>query len=224
MSPTTRRSLPEVDGSFLETFMPYELRLAQRRTMLWERAPEEVPPSAFLGLFLLRMDAPPGIARPAPDAGGRRIAAHLSEIVREVVRDSDIPVALDDVEHLALLRDLDPQQAYVVAQRLLTLAGTSTVLHHFSLIPRIGFVVYPLSPRPDLDPNDWRTLLTLARRLCDRSETGGPASGFGLYPGPRALDARIPESDLIPLVFEDAQSLVKAGAIQMQRIHVLPKT
>jgi hypothetical protein len=32
----------------------------------------------------------------------------------------------------------------------------------------------------------------------------------------------IPETDLIPLAFQDPESLVKAGILQIQRIHVLP--
>jgi hypothetical protein len=223
MNRTARVALPEADTAFLRTFMPYEIRLAQRRAMLWERDPDALHSSVFLGVFVLRLDQPLGFTIPRGAETAAQMARHVRGLIQQVIRDSDIPVFLRDGEHLALLRDLDPDQAYVVAQRMLTLAGSSDLIRATSLIPRVGYVVYPLSSRPDLEPNRWEILLSLARRMCDRSETGGPASGFGLFPGPSAAESRIPESDLIPLVFEDAASLVKAGAIQMQRIHVLPK-
>jgi hypothetical protein len=32
----------------------------------------------------------------------------------------------------------------------------------------------------------------------------------------------IPETDLVPLAFQDSDSLVKAGVLQIQRLHLLP--
>lgn len=34
--------------------------------------------------------------------------------------------------------------------------------------------------------------------------------------------ANIPETDLVPLAFQDPDSLVNAGVLQIQRIHLLP--
>jgi hypothetical protein len=64
MNRTARVALPEADTAFLRTFMPYEIRLAQRRAMLWERDPDALHSSVFLGVFVLRLDQPLGFTIP----------------------------------------------------------------------------------------------------------------------------------------------------------------
>jgi hypothetical protein len=211
---------PIADMDFLRLFLPYELRLIQRRAMTW--GPDEAPPMAFLGLFLVRLEVASGNWFPAPDDGGAAIGDHASELLRSAVRDSDICARLDNQEHLAVVRDVDPEQAYVVAQRFLAKAGRSEILEGAGLHTRLGYVIYPLSPQPNLPTDQWSTLLELARRMGARGASSGPASGFGVLRGTEPGATDIPESDLIPLLFHDPDSLVKARVLRVQRIHILP--
>jgi hypothetical protein len=220
----TSDRLPPADLDFFRIFLPYEILLAQRRAMVWGAASDEELPNAFLGIFLLRLRVATGGQFPNLEEGGEEIGEHVQSLLRMVLRDSDIAGKLSDGEHLAILRDLSAHQAYVVAQRLLTATTRSEVLDAANLHARVGYVVYPLSPQPNFPARQWSTLVELARRVADRDSPAGRASGFGVLRGPRVTEASIPEADLVPLVFQDPESLVKAGVLRLQRIHLLPST
>lgn len=219
---TTEEQFPEPDETFLRTFMPYELRLAQRRAMMGKNDPRNVLTSTFVGLYLVRLQAVSGDWFPSSIEGGNQIGIHVTQLLKKAMRDSDIPFKLSDREHLVVLRDIDPQHAYVVAQRFLTLAGRSDLLRAAGLRTRVGYVIYPLSTQPNFPVLQWETLIDLARAMSDRGDRTGPASGYGVLRGPQMDTANIPETDLVPLAFQDSDSLVKAGLLQLQRIHLLP--
>jgi hypothetical protein len=214
--------LPTPDLDFLEVFMPYELRLAQRRAMMGRKDPRYALSSTFVGLYLVRLKAVEGNWFPSAVEGGRQIGLHVTQLLSDAIRDSDIPFALSDQEHLTILRDIDPQHAYVVAQRFLTMAGRSDLLRAAGLRTRVGYVIYPLSTQPNFPVGEWRSLLDLARTMSDRGDPSGPASGYGVLRGPQMEATGIPETDLVPLAFQDPDTLVEAGVLQIQRIHLLP--
>jgi hypothetical protein len=212
--------LPRADLEFFRVFLPYELHLTQRRVMTWA-ASMDLLPRVALGLFLVRLErtsAEPG----AGHEEGERVSRHVEDMLRTALRESDIVGRLTDLEHLAVVRDIDPEQAYVVAQRFLSAAGRSAVLASAGLATRLGFVIYPLSSQPNFPPDQWSSLLELARRLSARGNPTGPATGLGLLRGPEMASTNIPEADLIPLVFNDPDSLVRAGILSLQRIHIMP--
>jgi len=190
--------------------------------MMGKNDPRNVLTSTFVGLYLVRLQAVTGDWFPSSVEGGHQIGIHVTQLLREAMRDSDIPFKLSDQEHLVVLRDIDPQHAYVVAQRFLTLAGRSDLLRAAGLRTRVGYVIYPLSTQPNFPVNQWETLIGLARTMSDRGNRSGPASGYGVLRGPQMETANIPETDLVPLAFQDSDSLVKAGLLQIQRIHLLP--
>lgn len=216
------RCLPEPDENFLRVFMPFELRLAQRRAMMGRKDPRYALSSTFVGLYLVRLKAVTGDWFPSSIEGGNQIGMHVSQLLRKAMRDSDIPFKLSDQEHLVVLRDIDPQHAYVVAQRFLTMAGRSDLLRAAGLRTRVGYVIYPLSTQPNFPVDQWENLIDLARNMSDRGDDSGVASGYGVLRGPQMDTANIPETDLVPLAFQDSDSLVKAGLLQIQRIHLLP--
>jgi len=158
---------------------------------------------------------------PATADGGAQISDHIQDMLFDVIRDSDIPVRMSDQEHLAILRDLDPQQTYAVSQRFLTSAFDSDLLHAANLRIRVGYVIYPLSSQPNYPTSQWENIVELARRMSALGEASGRASGNGLLRGPDMADSGIPESDLIPLAMRDPESLVKPGLLQIQRIQLL---
>lgn len=214
--------LPVPDQNFLRVFMPYELRLAQRRAMMGNNDPRNVLTSTFVGLYLVRLQSVDGDWFPSSIEGGNQIGIHVTKLLREAMRDSDIPFKLADDEHLVVLRDIDPQHAYVVAQRFLTLAGRSDLLRAAGLGTRVGYVIYPLSTQPNFPVENWEQLIELARIMSNRGDSNRAASGYGVLRGPQMETANIPETDLVPLAFQDTDSLVKAGLLQLQRIHLLP--
>jgi len=214
--------LPIVDLEFLRQFMPYELLLAQRRAMVWGSTASERLPNAYIGLYLVRLEPyvlPEGEDFPEVSP---EISKHVISLLQMVLRDSDIPATLTNTEHLAILRDVDPQHAYAVAQRFLSSAGSSTLLEAAKIRTCVGYLVYPLSTQPDFPVDRWSTLLELARRMSHRDDSSATACGFGLLSGPQISEASIPESDLVPLAFQNPETLVKAGILQIQRIQILP--
>jgi len=224
MQPFSERgdpSLPEIDEAFFRIFVPYELRLAQRRTLEWGSLGSGHSAASYVGFYLVRLVAAEGDSAPARSGGGPEIARHVQVLLRSALRDSDLPGRLNDSEHLAVVRDLDPMQAYVVAQRFLSAAARSETLKAAGIWTRVGYVVYPLSAQANLPADRWTMLLDLARRISDRGGSG-PATGYGILRGPQDSGADVPETDLVPLAFEDADSLVKAGLLSLQRIHLLP--
>jgi hypothetical protein len=158
---------------------------------------------------------------PEWDGTGPTITDHVNTLLAKVLRDSDIPALISDWEHLAVLRDVDPQSAYVVAQRFLASAGESKLLERSGLKTRVGYVVYPLSPQPNLPVDRWRTLIDLARHMSTQGQTNASACGFGLLRGDQMIETGIPEADLVPLAFENVDNLAKAGVLQIQRIQLV---
>jgi hypothetical protein len=215
-------SAPVADGTFLSIFLPYELRLAQRQAMVaGSRSADGVPPTC-LGIYFVRLEPMSGDWFPARAEGGSQIGDHVQNLLHSVIRDSDIPVRLSDQEHLAVLRDLDPHQTYVVSQRFLSSAAESDLLQAANLRTRVGYIVYPLSGQPNFPTQQWRMIVDLARKMSDRGDAVGRACGHGLLRGPSMHETNIPESDLIPLAVRDPESLVKVGLLQIQRIHLVP--
>ena len=213
--------LKVVDNDFLDVFMPYELRLAQRRAMVWGADAPDLQPNAYIGLYLVRLEPAAGVAGPPWDTVGRTISGHTMSLLRKVLRDSDIPAVISDWEFMAVLRDVDPQRAFVVAQRFLTSAGESGELREAGLLTRVGYVIYPLSPQPNLPVERWHLLLDLARHMSERGRTTASGCGFGLLRGPNLVETGIPEADLVPLAFQNVDTLTKAGILQIQRIQML---
>jgi len=220
--PPSSPPLAVVDMGFMETFMPYELRLAQRRAMVLGTEAPEGQPNTFIGLYVVRLE--PAVGRDAPDLDGssRTINEHVNSLLARVLRDSDIPALISDWEHLAILRDVDPQRAFVVAQRFLTSARDSELLEQAGLKTRVGYVIYPLSPQPNLPVERWHSLLDLARHMSQSGRSSAAACGLGLLRGSQMADNGIPEADLVPLAFENLESLTKAGILQIQRIQMIP--
>lgn len=216
-----RTHAPVADLDFLRIFLPYELRLAQRQAMVSGSKSVDGAPSSCLGLYLVRLEPMSGDWFPASAEGGSQIGDHIQDLLAEVVRDSDIPVRMSDQEHLAVLRDLDPNHTYAVSQRFLTSASDSDLLQAANLRTRVGYVIYPLSSQPNYPPSQWENVVELARRMSAYGEPSGRASGNGLLRGPNMSETGIPESDLIPLAIRDPEALVKPGLLQIQRIHLL---
>jgi hypothetical protein len=218
-----RAGAPVADLNFLRIFLPYELRLAQRQAMVSGSKSADGSPSSCLGLYLVRLEPISGDWFPAPAEGGAQIGDHVQDLLVEVLRDSDIPVRMTDQEHLAVLRDLDPQHTYAVSQRFLTSASDSDLLQAANLRTRVGYVIYPLSSQPNYPPSQWENIVELARRMSAYGEPTGRASGNGLLRGPDMTETGIPESDLIPLAIRDPEALVKPGLLQIQRIQLLSR-
>ncbi len=216
-----RTHAPVADLDFLRIFLPYELRLAQRQAMVSGSKSVDGAPSSCLGLYLVRLEPMSGDWFPASAEGGSQIGDHIQDLLAEVVRDSDIPVRMSDQEHLAVLRDLDPNHTYAVSQRFLTSASDSDLLQAANLRTRVGYIIYPLSSQPNYPPSQWENVVELARRMSAYGEPSGRASGNGLLRGPNMSETGIPESDLIPLAIRDPEALVKPGLLQIQRIHLL---
>jgi len=214
--------IPVAGLDFLKIFLPYELRLAQRRAMVTSSRSPDRSPGSCLGLYCVRLEPIEGDWFPAHSEGGAHISNHVQELLKDVIRDSDIPVRLSDQEHLAVLRDLDPEHTYVVSQRFLAMAADSDLLLAANLRTRVGYVVYPLSSQPNFPAESWISLVDLARKMSERAQPSGRACGHGLLRGPAMAESGIPESDLVPLALRDPDALVKVGLLQIQRIHLMP--
>ncbi len=213
--------LPFADEAFFEVFMPYELRLAQRRAMTWGPQPEDMLPPAFVGLYLIRAAVTENRPFPSDEDGGAEIRDHLVSLTRAGLRDSDVLGSAGDNELLAVVRDLDPHQSYVVAQRLLSACTRSELLSAVGINVRVGYLVYPLTSQPNFPPGEWRTLVRLARTAGEKGTQTSNATGFGLLRGPAVATNNIPETDLVDLAFQDLDSLINSGLLSLQRIHLM---
>ena len=211
--------LEPVGPAFLEAFLPRELQLIQRRIL---GRPGGAPdPAAQLGLYLLRIDPLPGGSFPAEAEGGAEIRRTLLERLGLALRFSDVAATLSDRELLGVARDLDGEQAFQVAQRILAGTVRGELLQAAGLGVRLAYVVYPLSTQPDLDPCEWRLLVDLARSLLARDGRGGLPAGHGLLKA-QGSPPNIPEGDLVRLAFQDLETLTGSGILRLQRIHLLP--
>ena len=212
---------PVADADFLRLFMPPEIRLSQRQSMLESTTSSDGAPHSCLGIYLVRVEPSLGSRFPDSAKGGSQIGDHLQMLLNKVIRDSDIPARLSDQEHLAILRDLDPDQTYVVSQRFLSSAADSDLLQAAGLCTRVGYVIYPLSSQPNHPPQQWEKLVELARTMSAHGNPTGRATGHGLLRGPNMMNTGVPESDLIPLAIRDPDSLVKVGLVKIIKIHLM---
>ena len=211
--------LAPVDAAFFEAFLPREIRLVQRRILGHPGGGGS--PAAQLGLFLLGIVPGEGATLPPEDGGGAQVRTALLGMLSQALRFSDIAGTLGPDELLGIARDLDGDQAFQIAQRILTNASRMEILKGAGLAIRLTYAVYPLSTQPDLDPGEWRLLLDLARSLFDRETMAGIPSGRGVL---RAEGAppNIPEGDLVRLALQDLETLTGSGLLRLQRIHILP--
>lgn len=207
---------------FLKVFLPPEIRLAQRQAMVQSSKSSNGLPDSCLGIYLVRLEPMTGNWFPAAAEGGSQIGDHVQGLLNDVIRDSDIPVRLSDQEHLAVLRDLDPEHTYVVSQRFLASAAESDLLQAANLRTRVGYIIYPLSSQPNFPPAQWETIIELARRMSRHGEPTGRVCGHGLLRGPNMDATGIAEIDLIPLAIRDPDALTKVGMLQIQKIHLMP--
>jgi hypothetical protein len=216
-------ALPLADLDSLRVFMPYEIRLAQRRAMGWGIAAEETLQHTSIGLYLLQAAGPREGPLPPDEDGGFELRAQLVAGARAALRDSDVLGVISGSELFAVVHDLEPHQSYVVAQRLLSATARSELLRGAGVSTRVGYLVYPLTTQPNFPPLQWTALVDLARAVSLRgiSNTPKAPSGFGIMRGPAASDNDIPESDLVDLAFQDLDSLVGAGLLSLQRIHLM---
>ncbi len=202
-------------------FLPYELCLTQRRAMIRQNHPDNSAPGVSLGLFLIGPEPDQKIG--GREQGGDLLREHIFEILRPCLRDSDILGMLNTQEHLAVIRDVDPEQGHVAAQRMLAAASHSQLLMGAGLRLRIGFLIYPLSTQPNFPPMQWPTLLELARYVAAREEETGPLSACGVLIGEGDSASMLPETDLVGLAGPDPGSFISAGMLRIQRIHVWPE-
>ncbi len=208
------------DRRFFELFLPPELRLVQRRALGFTGGP--VPDIAHrqLGIYLLRAIPAPESSYPETEPAHAALHDHLHGLLHGTLRDSDIAGEFGPWEMLGVVRDLDGEQAFQVAQRVLNRAARSELLRGAGLWVRVGYVVYPLTAQPDLPAAEWERLVDLARWLAGERPEDGFATGRGLIRG--RSPAQVPEPDLIGMVRNDLEALTHAGFVRVQRIHLLP--
>jgi len=141
-------------------------------------------------------------------------------LITSTIRYSDIPGQLNPFEFIAVVREIKPLRALMIAQRLLGMASRSRLLGATSVSLRIGYVVYPLSLEPDFSPTRWPQLLELTQRLSHLSESDGSEKvyGYGLVRGPGMGSPTIPEADLVNLALTDLDSLTKAELLSLEEI------
>lgn len=212
---------PLGDEDFFSVFLPYELRLTQRRAMVWSAQGEEVS-NQFLGLYVFGLAPREGCKIPAPGSGGDELEEHAASLVRGSTRESDVPGRIGPLEYLVVARDLSAVQSYVPAQRFLTAAVRSDMIRGANLVPRVDYLVYPLSLKPNYPPSEWRSLLELTRTVGRIGRPRGMAAGCGLMRGPSADEADIPETDLIMIALQDPKPLLQNGLLKVSRIHMMP--
>jgi hypothetical protein len=209
------------DMDFLRIFLPPEIHLAQRQSMVQSSISSDGTSQSCLGFYLVRLEAASGNGFPAAADGGSLIGDHIQALLNTVIRDSDIPVRLSDWEHLVILRDLNPDQTYVVSQRFLSSASDSDLLRAADLTTRVGYVIYPLSSQPNYAPDQWENLIELARTMSSYGNPTERATGRGLVRGPNVTTTGVPESDLIPVAIRDLDALVKVGLVTILKIHLM---
>jgi len=212
---------PAADAEFFRVFMPYEIRLARRRAMGWGFTPVDSLPPLFLGIYLLRVVSEGGETLPGPSLVSEGLRDGLLAELRPALRDSDILGSLGENEFLAVVRDLDPDQSYVVAQRLISIGRRSELLRPAGLGVRVGYVIYPLTTQPNFPGENWPELVDLARSVARRGSRRQGATGFGMLRGTAIGETNITETDLVDLASQDIDSLVSAGLVRLQRIHLI---
>ncbi len=213
--------LPAVDPHFLEAFLPREVRLVQRRLLGHPGGTPPGLPSNQLGLFLVRVIPTSGAHFPADEEGGLAVRTMLLDLLSNALRFSDVVGAIAPSELLGIARDLDGDQAFQIAQRILAHANELELLRATGLSARLAYVIYPLSLQPDLAPGDWHLLLDLARSLALGDTQPGSTVGKGIL----RADSSVPnvsEGDLVRLALRDLSSMTSAGLLRVQRIHLLP--
>ncbi len=210
-----------MDSVFLDAFMPREISVVQRRLLGHPGGPSGQGNPYHLGLFLLQVVPAPGAHLPADEEGGLAVRSLLLEILSNALRFSDVVGTVAPTELLGVARDLDGEQAFQIAQRILAGANGLDILRAAGLAVRLSYVVYPLSSQPDLEPGDWPLLLDLARSLGKAETEPGSTSGRGILRTEGAVPT-VPEADLVRLALGDLASLTAGGVLRLQRIRLLP--
>ncbi len=213
--------LPAVGPHFLEGFLPREVRLVQRRLLGHLGGKPPGFPSNQLGLFLLQIIPASGAHFPTEEEGGLAVRSILLDLLSNTLRFSDVVGAISPTELLGIARDLDGDQAFQIAQRILARASELELLRATGLSAGLAYVIYPLSLQPDLDPGDWHLLLDLARSLALDDSQPESTVGKGIL----RADSSVPnvsEGDLVRLALRDLGSMTSAGLLRVQRIHLLP--
>jgi hypothetical protein len=209
------------DEAFFSVFLPYELRLTQRRAMVWSASGQDVP-NQFLGLYVFGLAPREGGELPQAGAGLETLEEHVASLIRVSTRESDVPGRIGPLEFLVVARDLSAPQSYVPAQRFLTSAIRSDTIRAAGLLPRVDYLVYPLSLKPNYPPSDWRSLLDLTRTVGRIGRPREMAAGCGLMRGPEAEEVDIPETDLVMIALQDPKPLLQNGLLKVSRIHMMP--
>ncbi|MCP4900945.1 MAG: hypothetical protein GY906_28590 [bacterium] len=208
------------DGRFFDIFMPREINLFKQKTLEHVKSRESLEPLPGLGLFLMRLFPIQGSQVDPEEMDTAAIARHMNELLRSALRYSDIPGQLGAFEFLAVAREMELENAPLIAQRLINRASRSRVLEGYNIGVRLGFVIYPLSPQPDLLPAEWPTLIELAHALTLAADQDASFSGLGVVPGDLQDSPIIPEIDLISLALTDVSALANAGILDLSKINL----
>lgn len=208
------------DGRFFDIFMPREINLFKQRALERAKGSENPIPEPGLGLFLLRLFPVPGSQIAPSEIDTAAIAKHMHELMHSALRYSDIPGQLGSFEFLAVARAMALPNAPLIAQRLLSRASRSRVLESFQIGIRLGYVIYPLSPQPDLMPAEWPMLIELAHALTLAADQEAQFSGLGVVPGDLRDSPAIPEIDMISLALTDVNALASAGILQLSKVEL----
>jgi len=209
---------PVADRRFFDIFMPREIKLMQHQV---SQATGSLP-DRYLGLFLIRFEPVDVDAPSAQDLDVSAQTRHLMRLITSTIRYTDIPGQLNPYEFMAVIREIKPHRALMIAKRLLGMASRSRLLSVSSVALRLGYVVYPLSLEPDFSPTRWPQLLELTQRLSYLPEQSNKPElfGYGLVRGPGMGSPTIPEADLVNLAMTDLDSLTKAELLTLESIEL----
>jgi len=208
---------PVANFDFLRTFLPRELALVRRAASIRGPRRRAVDREHHLGLFALQLPAasPGGPSAAAPD-----FTELVAGIVECSVMDSDFPVAVDRNTFVVICRQLSLEQSAVIAQQMVSLASRSAELACMTGEISLGYVLYPLSPVPNLPVEDWPVLLEMAARLAAAAhDTDEGLRGLGLIPrydGPAG--PRISESDLLRIALTDLPAIEREELLRLVRV------
>jgi hypothetical protein len=208
------------DQSFFDFFLPRELKLLQQVS---KSGGSRTASGAerFLGLYVVRLESPDGETLDQESSELATKSRHLLRLITSTIRYYDIPGQLAAGEYFLVIREIYPQRAGLIANRLLGMASRSRVLSSGSLSLRIGYVVYPLSIEPDLTPTEWPRLIELARKMSGPAdhESANTVAGHGLLRGPEMGSPTIPEGDLLNLAMTDLSSMLQAKLLILEPVN-----
>jgi hypothetical protein len=218
-SATFRSDVPKplANFDFLRTFLPRELALVRRAATVQGPRRRAMDREHHLGLFALQLPVP----ATADNGGGEPDFTELiAGIVECSVLDSDFPVAIDRNTFVVVCRHLSLEQSAVIAQQIVSLASRSEELAGIIGGISLGYVLYPLSPVPNLPVEDWPVLLEMARRLASAArEAPDGLRGLGLIPRYNGQEGpRIAESDLLRIALTDLPAVEREQLLRLVRV------